>query len=266
MENDNAIKEAFNMLVERLSTIEERLERQERVAMFTESCKRGTLNNEAFGYPFRITRESSLYGTNQIEYRAKVVGLAMSISFDKCKCQKPQISSSSNSNFSKKNYSWTDLDVQKELEILFKDTNFEPVFLKQNFICLFSKTNSSGFYGNDNYYISDYLSEISKLARWYNHSTSCIDDLLISEVYQSTQKCINIIRMSTLLPEGPLKNDWIQKRDAVDRSDWEELSEIYAVQTITDIREFLKGQGTMTKLGKSFILLTSYNSRLINVH
>ena len=53
---DEGIKRTFDMLAERLSIVEERTARAERAAIFAESLKYGTLNNEIFGTKFPIIR------------------------------------------------------------------------------------------------------------------------------------------------------------------------------------------------------------------
>ena len=52
---DRAIKQTFDMLVDRISHLENLARIQYDASVFAECCKFGRLNNKLLGYPFDIT-------------------------------------------------------------------------------------------------------------------------------------------------------------------------------------------------------------------
>ncbi len=81
---DEVIKDTFNMLVERLSVLEERSERATRAAILAESYKIGRLNKEIFGFNCKLNRVAPDY---EDDCEPEVSALVLVIAFsDTCDC------------------------------------------------------------------------------------------------------------------------------------------------------------------------------------
>ncbi len=87
------LKTTFDMLVNRLHDIEDRLERSENTAKLNECMKFGQLNNHALGFSFPINRckSTNFYKNDSIvripSYTANSVLIELSFHED-CSCEK----------------------------------------------------------------------------------------------------------------------------------------------------------------------------------
>ena len=216
---DEHIRATFDMLVERISNLEE-LARQQRDAMvYDECCKYGRLNNKTLGLPFRISRQEPTYSQNTYTSPSPSMG-AILISFGGigCLCHKSRPSAVEvvlGEDFAEKMFASDDMihpsevgwmdsrfscvdhaAIQKHLDSIFEGSAFRATFYTYEACYLFSITSLDG--DKD---LSVLMEQIPKLLNII-HETRCITDVFVEELPSEIDELVQTFQKAENLPEG----------------------------------------------------------------
>lgn len=273
---DECIKATFDMLVERISNLEEGMAQQRRAAVFAECCKYGQLNNEALGYPFEIIRapqfpQAPCETSMQVLF-VKIEGdchddcgicddgrrligpfLGEGVTLDnyydrwfKLTDQHPRAFGWNESRFEDAQ----EEAVQRYIDTLFENSQFECTLLKFERLDYVTAIVALSHKSRRSIRLDKFLAQIPRLHTNANEheieiSTACSDQLsLVMEIQNAAN-----------LPDGPLKEIAKRKRDGHPREFVEKLADETRWVAIDAVYGYLNWKGCVTV--KSFILLSN---------
>lgn len=246
---DEQIKRTFDMLMERISNLEEIAQTQTRGAIFAECCKYGYLNNETLGYPFTIMRKPRSREAPPTPYcTIFVVDITTS-----CECsivlrtaagvRTEGYWSSPLEGRRPSSLGWMESRfrlgheeaVQRCIDAFFKESMFEIRLLEQEDDHTIKV--SIGLKQPRCIRIDEFLTQIPLICKALGHANSkCINVIFIRD---TNVRCIDLvlaIQNAANLPAGSLKEQWVQKRDAFVHEEWCLLAKEEALYNIIDVR------------------------------
>lgn len=257
---DEHVIQTFNMLMERISNLEDVAQRQQRAAIFTECCKYGYLNNEILGYPFLMIRKPRIR-----DIACKPVSDALVVDIQtSCDCLSSCIKALNETVGSEEmdryfeaadqsplSLGWIDSRfpfgheeaVQRRLSAFFHESTFNIQLLEleeDNFpkLSISLKQQQSL-----QIRVDKFLEQIPLICRALGHvNSNCIGFI---EFTSTNVPCIDhilAIQYAANLPTGPLKEEWTQKRDNFHPAERRLLSMEDALCDISDVSSFLRTQ------------------------
>ncbi len=162
---DEGIKRTFDMLVERMSIVEERTARAERAAIFTESCKFGVLNSEIFGVNFDLFRCSASIGIILPTVSELVFGVRFR---ENCGCDVKTDETLEDRKNSLK-------ELQDTIDTLFSGSKFHADVLSPNSVHLSTRS-----YPNTQH-LHEFISMHHATTMGLGHKYECVQTIMIHE-------------------------------------------------------------------------------------